>query len=119
MSLPQILILSLIEIVGDFGLKSFANKGGLISLATGIGGYIGVISMLIVCLQNSTLMMVNGAWDGISGILSPIAAYIFLGERFQHTSQYLGIIMISAGLYFLKVPLTKGSGFVIPQITSL
>ena len=119
MSLPQIVVLALIEIIGDFGLKTFANKGGLISLATGIGGYIGVIGMLIVSLQNSTVLMVNGAWDGISGILGSLAAYIFLGERLQHNSQYLGIIMISAGLYFLKVPLTKGSGFVIPKINTL
>ena len=48
MSLPQIIGLSLIEIVGDFSLKEYANQGGIIHLITGIIGYIGVIIMLII-----------------------------------------------------------------------
>ena len=41
MSFQQIVTLSLIEIIGDFGLKEFANKGGIVPLAIGIGGYMG------------------------------------------------------------------------------
>ena len=63
MSLLQIGLLSLIEIVGDFGLKQYANHGGIFSLMTGIIGYIGVVCMLIVSLQGSTILIVNGAWD--------------------------------------------------------
>ena len=59
MSLPQILGLSLIEIVGDFALKSFANGGGFIALITGICGYIGVVIMLIISLQGSSVLLVN------------------------------------------------------------
>lgn len=108
MSVPEIIALSTIEIIGDFALKKFANEGGLQYLATGIVGYIGVVGMLIVSLRGSTILMVNGAWDGISTILESLAAYIILGERFEHFIQYIGLVFIVMGLYMLKIPWIKG-----------
>ena len=116
MSLPQIIGLSLIEVVGDFGLKSFANGGGFIALTTGIIGYIGVIIMLIISLQGSTVLLVNAAWDGISCLIGSIAAYIFLGERLTNYLQYGGIFLIVIGIYLLKIPLRKESPFYIPEL---
>lgn len=43
MSYQDIIPLVFTEIVGDFGYKVFANKGGILPLATGTIGYIGVI----------------------------------------------------------------------------
>ena len=116
MSLPQIVALSLIEIVGDFGLKSFANDGGFVALITGIVGYIGVVIMLIISLQGSTVLLVNAAWDGISTITGSIAAYIFLGERLDNYLQYAGILLIICGIYLLKIPWKKENPFHIPKI---
>jgi multidrug transporter EmrE-like cation transporter len=116
MSLPQIIALSCVEIVGDFGFKQFANNGGIAPFLIGTIGYIGVVGMLIVALQHSTVMMVNGAWDGISGLLESAAAYIFLGERFHDPLQYLGLILIAVGLYFLKIPTSKKTDFVWPSL---
>jgi multidrug transporter EmrE-like cation transporter len=116
MSLPQIVGLSLVEIVGDFGFKIFANQGGIFPFMVGVVGYIGVIYMLVVSLQNSSVLMVNSAWDGISGILESIAAYFLLGERFQSHWQYLGILFVSIGLVLLKIPLKKGKPFVLPKL---
>lgn len=115
MSLPQILALSAVEIIGDFGYKEFANNGGLVPFTVGTMGYVGVIIMLIISLQNSTVMMVNGAWDGVSGLLESAAAYIFLGERFEHRFQYVGLIMIALGLYLLKIPIKKEKNFSLPN----
>ena len=115
MSLPQILALSAVEIIGDFAFKEFANSGGLVPFAIGSAGYVGVVIMLIIALQNSTVMMVNGAWDGVSGLLESAAAYIFLGERFEHNFQYIGLIMIALGLYLLKIPLKKAKKFKLPS----
>jgi multidrug transporter EmrE-like cation transporter len=50
---------------------------------------------------------VNAAWDGTSALLESIAAFIFLGERFDHYSQYGGVVMIVLGLYLLKIPIAK------------
>jgi multidrug transporter EmrE-like cation transporter len=116
MSLAQITGLSLIEIVGDTGAKFFANNGGILNLGIGIFGYIGVFMMLVVSLQGSTLMMVNAAWDGISGLLNSIFAFFVLGERLDNWSQYIGIVLIIVGVYLLKIPLSKANPFKLPSL---
>jgi multidrug transporter EmrE-like cation transporter len=115
MSLPELLTLTSLEIIGDFGFKQFANKGGIISFAIGAIGYIGVVCALIVSLQNSTILMVNAAWDGISGLIESVLAYFVLGERLESKWQYLGILFISLGLYLLKIPMKKEKRFVLPK----
>ena len=104
MSWPKLLLLSAVEIIGDFGYKKFADDGGIIPFLVGTIGYIGVVVSLIISLRGSTVLMVNGAWDGISTILESIMAYVILGERFESIYQYLGIALICLGLYFLKIP---------------
>jgi multidrug transporter EmrE-like cation transporter len=116
MSVAQIAGLSAIEIVGDFGFKEFANKGGIVPFLFGCVGYVGVVAMLIVSLQGSSILLVNGAWDGMSTIMSSLAAYIFLGERFESGFQYIGLFLIITGLFLLKIPLTKEKAFVWPKL---
>lgn len=116
MSLVEITALSLAEIVGDFGFKKFANQGGIISLVTGCVGYVFVILFLIVSLQNSTVLMVNTLWDGLSCIIENSCAYIFLGERFEHIFQYIGMLMIISGVFLMKAPLLKTIPFKWPSI---
>ena len=116
MSFQQIISLSIVEIVGDFALKEFANNGGIMPLFIGIGGYIGVVYFLIVALQGSSVLLVNGAWDGISAIVESIAAYIFLGERFHSHIQYIGLFLIIIGVYLLKIPKNKKFPFKFPKI---
>jgi multidrug transporter EmrE-like cation transporter len=116
MSFQEIITLSLVEIVGDFALKEFANNGGLLPFVIGISGYIGVVYCLIVSLQGSSILLVNGAWDGISTIIESIAAYIFLGERFHSHIQYIGLFLIIIGVYLLKIPRNKKFPFHFPKI---
>jgi len=116
MSVVQITGLSLVEIIGDFGFKEFANKGGIIPFLIGSVGYVGVVIMLIVSLQGSSILMVNGAWDGISTIVESLAAFVFLGERFDSGLQYLGLLLIILGLFLLKIPLMKEKAFVWPKM---
>jgi multidrug transporter EmrE-like cation transporter len=115
MSLPQILALSLTEIAGDVSLKYYANDHGIKYLFFGIISYIGVIILLIINLQGSTLLLVNNAWDGINSILTTTFAYVFLGERFHNYFQYFGIIFILLGLYLLKIPIKRDHPFHIPS----
>jgi multidrug transporter EmrE-like cation transporter len=115
MSFQQIMTLSLVEIIGDFALKDFANRGGALSLGIGIAGYIGVVFCLIVSLQGSSILLVNGAWDGISGLVESAVAYLFLGERFHNPLQYLGLVIISVGLFLLRIPKSKEKSFVWPK----
>jgi len=115
MSLLQVLGLSIIEIIGDAALKQYANDQGIIFLGLGIVGYIGIVVMLIISLQGSTLLMVNNAWDGTSSLLESLYAYIILGERFDNYLQYCGAFFIIIGLYLLKIPLSKSHPFHIPK----
>lgn len=115
MSLPQILALSLTEIIGDTALKQYANDQGIMYLGIGIIGYIGVVIFLIISLQDSSILMVNNAWDGTSSLLGSLFAYFILGERFDNYLQYFGVFSILLGLYLLKIPLAKNHPFHIPK----
>jgi multidrug transporter EmrE-like cation transporter len=115
MSLPQIFTLTCFEVVGDFGIKEYANDRGLQYLGAGIVGYIGVVIMLIVSLQDSSILLVNNGWDGMSSLLESILAYLILGERFDNYMQYVGIVFIVVGMYLLKIPCRKRNPFHIPK----
>ena len=116
MSIPLLIAISCVEIIGDFGLKSFANDGGISYLGVGLTGYIGVISLLIYSLQDSSILLVNSGWDAMSSIIETLAAFIFLGERFDHYMQYVGIVFIVVGIYFLKIPAKKNKAFHMPKL---
>jgi len=107
--------LCLTEIIGDFGFKEFANKGGIKNFATGVVGYIGVVYFLIVSLQGSTVLLVNAAWDGLSALIESLAAILILKERFDDPMKYLGIVFIILGLFFLKMPVVNEHKFIFPK----
>ena len=102
MSLQYIGFLSIFEIFGDFALKR--DNGGLSNLGYGIIGYIGVVFFLIQSLRGNSIIVVKASWDGISALIEYIVAYLILGERFTDTNQYIGIVLIVCGLFFLKIP---------------
>ena len=101
------IMMSVVEIIGDFALKEYANGGTLLHLFIGIIGYIGVVIVLIISLKGSTVLLVNAAWDGTSALIESLAAIILLGERFENISQYAGVVLIVCGLYMLKLPITR------------
>ena len=116
MSYSDIIPLCLSEIVGDTGYKWFANQGGSQNFAIGTVGYIGVVYYLIRSLQGSKLIIVNTAWDGVSTVLEDFFAFFFLGERYDHWIQYVGLFMILVGLYFLKIPIKRKTPFTFPSL---
>ena len=115
MSYVDLTLLIFTEIVGDFGYKQFADKGGIANFMTGTVGYIGVIYFLIRSLQGSQVLLVNAAWDGLSALIESIAAFVVLGERFDEPMKYVGILFIVLGLFFLKLPVVNTHKFVFPK----
>ena len=97
-----LILLSIVEIIGDFSFEKFANSGLPSAFGMGLAGYAGVIFFLIKSLAGSSILYVNAIWDGISSLLESFAAYFFLGERFQNPLQYLGVAFIIIGMFFLK-----------------
>lgn len=100
--LVYLLALAAIEILGDFALEKYANFGGNNFLTLGSLCYVGVVFFLIKSLQGSNILFVNAAWDGWSALIESAAAYIFLGQRFDHPMQYIGLFLIVSGLFFIK-----------------
>lgn len=115
MSLVEIFGLTVSQIVGDVNLKEFANKGGIQSFVLGSLGYVAVATMMIVSLQNSSILIVNNAWNGLNSILENLIAYFYLEERFESIWQYIGILFIIFGIYLLKIPLVKNKSFHFPS----
>ena len=102
MSLSNIVFLSLAEIVGDFGYKDFARSGTFVSFIQGSIGYISIVYFLIECLKQGNILWVNSMWDGVSALIETVASYVLLGERLNHWTQYIGILLIVAGLLLLR-----------------
>lgn len=104
MSTLNIILLSLAEIVGDFGYKTYARGGGLPAFAQGSFGYVAVVYFLIRSLRVGNVLYVNGMWDGVSAALETLAAYFILGERLNRPIEYLGLVAIIAGIFMLHAP---------------
>ena len=102
MSLLDISLVSLAEIVGDFGFKNVARVGSIQGWLAGIGGYIGVIYYLIRSLRIGNVTYVNGMWDGVSAILETAVAFFIFGERLNSPLQYVGLALIIGGIFILK-----------------
>jgi multidrug transporter EmrE-like cation transporter len=98
----NIIFLSLSELYGDFSLQKYVNTDSKNSLFWGIVGYIGVIFFLIRALREAPILYVNGVWDGVSAIIVCGFAFVLLGQRLNHTKQYIGLILIIIGLFFIK-----------------
>jgi multidrug transporter EmrE-like cation transporter len=65
----SVVLLSVVEIYGDFALRFYAQTNNSTYLFHGIAGYIGVVFFLLQSLRHGNVLYVNGMWDGISGIL--------------------------------------------------
>jgi len=98
----SVVLLSVVEIYGDFALRFYAQTNNVTYLFHGIAGYVGVIFFLIQSLRHGNVLYVNGMWDGISGILESAAAYVVLGDRLEKPIQYVGLILTVVGIFLLK-----------------
>jgi multidrug transporter EmrE-like cation transporter len=90
------------EVFGDFMLKDYATTGVASKLGLGVLGYIGVIAALVWSFHSGNVLLVNGMWDGISSVVTSIAAYVILGDRLSNPYQYLGLVITVIGVFLLK-----------------
>lgn len=88
------LILSFIEIIGDYGAK-------IHSIPLTFIGYNILAYKLFNIFKNpeKSLSLVNSQWDGISNLLTMCLGYM-MGERFT-SKQTIGLSMISIGLFLI------------------
>ena len=102
MSFNDIVALSVVEVFGDFSLRWYAETNNMMYFVYGLIGYAGVIYYLIKSLRSGNVLYVNGMWDGVSGVIESIAAYLVLGDRLEHPFQYVGLLLTIAGIYLLR-----------------
>lgn len=98
-----VIILSVVEIFGDFNLRFYAQTGKLTNLYLGWIGYAGVVFFLIQSLRYGNVLYVNGLWDGMSNIVESAAAYYYLGDRLENTAQYVGLLSVVAGIGLMRM----------------
>lgn len=97
-----LICLCIVEIFGDFSLRNYTKTWKIADLMQGIGWYGAVIYFLIKSLTGSTVLYVNGMWDGMSGLIESLAAYWYLGERLENPLQYAGLVFTIVGIVLLK-----------------
>ena len=102
MGLTDIVLLSVAEIFGDFSFRWYAQTNALSYFWGGILGYAGVIFYLIKSFRGDNVLYVNGMWDGISGLIESVAAYVVLGDRLERPTQYAGLVMVIAGISLMR-----------------
>ena len=102
MSLTDIVLLSTVEVFGDFNLRWYAETNKPVFLGGGIVGYMGVVYYLIAALRSGNVLYVNGMWDGVSALIESVAAYYVLGDRLDNAQNYLGLVLVMVGIALLK-----------------
>jgi multidrug transporter EmrE-like cation transporter len=102
LSLFFVIILSVVEIFGDFNLRFYAQTGTNSYLYYGLFGYAGVVYFLIQSLKYGNVLYVNSMWDGVSGLIESLAAYYFLGDRLENPVQYAGVLFVIVGIVLMK-----------------
>lgn len=93
-ALSQAVQLTLVELVGDYGAKV---QNPLLTY----GGYNLLAFKLSHALKSNSLILTNSYWDGLSNIMTTILGWS-LGER-PTPYQWLGIILISSGIFLLQL----------------
>jgi hypothetical protein len=107
MLIITIILLSLVEYIGDSNFKFYARTGNNNNLILGIIFYGLVIKFLIEALKSSNLIYANGMWDGVSTVIATVLAYFLLNETLNSPLQWIGLLMIVGGIFALhsgKVP---------------
>lgn len=99
----DILLVSLLEYVGDSSFKKYAKSKSDYDLFVGIISYAVVIYLLIQILKYSNVMQMNIQWDALSAIIETALAYVLLKETLSGVTQYIGFVLIIIGMIFMNL----------------
>lgn len=94
-----------IEALGDYQLALYAKDPKWYYLGLGYGAYAILLSLFISSIKRMGLAWSNSAWDGWSNIATGLVAIFILKEK-PSPKEFIGMILISAGLFLLG---TKGT----------
>jgi multidrug transporter EmrE-like cation transporter len=91
-----------IEAVGDWSFTKYVqgHRKNPVYRLFGYVCYIGLLEFFQKAIESHGLSWANSAWDGWSNLTTSIVALFLFGEK-PNPSQYVGIVLISLGLFFL------------------
>jgi multidrug transporter EmrE-like cation transporter len=99
----NVFIVAISEIFANFHFRWFATHHATSDLVQGLAGYVGVVYFLIQALRLENVLYVNAMWDGLSAILQSAAAMVFLGDRLKTGQEYVGMLLVFAGVFLLNI----------------
>ena len=97
-----IVLLSLIEFVGDSNFKEYSRSKTFKNLVIGVIAYIFVVKILIESFKRRNLIFTNAMWDAISTLISTFLAVFILKEHLNNWQQWVGLLSIIFGLALLN-----------------
>lgn len=91
-----------IEAIGDWGFTKYIQEGrkNIWYKLLGYISYIGVLEFFQNAIQTHGLSWANSAWDGWSNVATGAVAILGFGEK-PSLKEYVGIALISMGIFFL------------------
>ena len=99
MTILNVLMMTLSELVGNTHLKWFADNGRHGHLAMGMLAYIGVIFFLVRSFGSQSMMWTCIMWEAMIVIGGALTAYVVFGEKFNHWIQWVGILLALAAAF--------------------
>lgn len=91
------------EVFANFNLKWYAETSAAHYLGISVAAYAGVLFFLFKAFQIENVLYINALWDGLSGLVQGVAAYVFLGDRLKTSQQYVGFLFIITGVVLLQL----------------
>ena len=90
------------EAVGDWSFTKYVqgNHKNPLYRIFGYICYIGVLEYFQKTIEAKGLAWANSAWDGWSNLATALVAFFLFGER-PSAKAFIGILLISLGLFFL------------------
>ena len=93
MTILNILCMSIAEIFGNRSIQNYSQSRKMRDLILGLLGYIVVIYFLYKSFGQGNMMWVSTMWQGMIIVLGSAFAYFYIGERFTHPLQYVGVLL--------------------------
>ncbi len=98
-----VLLVVISEVLANFNLKWYAETNLSKYLGISVAAYAGVLFFLFKAFQIDNVLYINALWDGLSGLVQGLAAYVFLGDRLKNSQQYVGFLFIVTGVVLLQL----------------
>jgi len=96
----SVAVVVFLELIGDTALRQYAQKGGVLALALGVGAYNYMLTWWIAVLKKMPLAIGNAQWDGWSSLITALWCQFGLNEVLT-IRQWVGVYAVGLGLMLL------------------